>query len=72
MGDDIPDYEVMKEVGFAAAPNDAAPEIKSISNYISPEKGGHGCVRDIIEKTMRVQKKWFKPEQAPNFENFTW
>lgn len=72
MGDDIPDFEVMKEVSFAAAPNDAAPEIKSISNYISPEKGGHGCVRDIIEKTMRVQKKWFKPEQAPNFENFTW
>jgi len=72
MGDDIPDYEVMQKVAFAAAPNDAASEIKSISNYISPENGGHGCVRDIIEKTMRVQKKWFKQNEDPNFKNFTW
>lgn len=72
MGDDIPDFEVMQKVAFAAAPNDAASEIKNISNYISPVKGGKGCVRDIIEKTMRVQKKWFTPSQAPNFENFTW
>ena len=72
MGDDIPDYEVMQKVGFAAAPNDAASEIKALCNYISPIKGGNGCVRDIIEKTMRVQKKWFKPEEAPSLENFTW
>ena len=59
MGDDIPDYEVMKLVGMAAAPQDAAEEIKGISHYISPKDGGKGCVRDIIEQTLRVQKKWF-------------
>src|SRR5512133_396777 len=30
MGDDLPDYEVMKEVGFAACPADAVEEIKAI------------------------------------------
>ncbi len=59
MGDDIPDYDVMKRVGFAAAPQDACEEIKGISHYISPYEGGKGCVRDIIEQTLRVQNKWF-------------
>ncbi len=59
MGDDIPDYKVMQKVGFAACPNDAADEIKSISHYISPKKGGEGCVRDLLEQIMRLQGKWF-------------
>jgi len=58
MGDDVPDFPVMEKVGFACAPNDAAPEIKEISKYISPKKGGEGCVRDVIEQIMRVQGKW--------------
>ena len=62
MGDDIPDYQVMSEVGLAACPQDAAVEIKSISHYQSPFNGGKHCVRDVIEQTLRVQNKWFTPE----------
>lgn len=58
MGDDLPDYEIMNRVGVAACPNDSATEIKSICSYISPKKGGEGCVRDIIEQVMRVQGQW--------------
>ena len=58
MGDDIPDYEVMKESGLACCPADAAPEIKSISQYISIYKGGEGCARDVIEKVMKVRGDW--------------
>ena len=59
MGDDIPDYEVMSRSGVAACPADASAEIKRISNYVSHKKGGEGCVRDIIEQTLKVQGKWF-------------
>ncbi len=59
MGDDIPDYEVMKVVGIPCCPKDAAEEIKSISVYISDKKGGNGCVRDIVEQVLRAQGKWF-------------
>ena len=59
MGDDIPDYKVMQQVGFAACPKDAADEIKHISDYISPKKGGEGCVRDLIEQVLRLHGKWF-------------
>ena len=61
MGDDIPDYEIMNEIGLPTCPNDAATEIKQISQYISPIPGGKGCVRDVIEKVLRAQGKWFNP-----------
>jgi len=60
MGDDIPDYEVMKQAGIPACPADAAQEIKEISAYISYQRGGEGCVRDIIEQILRLQGKWMK------------
>ena len=58
MGDDIPDYHVMKLVGLPSCPQDAAPEIKSISKYISHVNGGKGAGRDVIEQVMKVQGKW--------------
>jgi 3-deoxy-D-manno-octulosonate 8-phosphate phosphatase (KDO 8-P phosphatase) len=62
IGDDIPDYEVMQQVGLPVAPADAAPEIKQIAKYISKEKGGEGVVRDVIEQVLKVQGKWLNGE----------
>lgn len=58
MGDDIPDYHVMKLVGLATCPQDASPEIKTISKYISHKNGGKGAARDVIEQVMKAQGKW--------------
>lgn len=58
MGDDLPDYDVMKLVGIASCPADATQEIIDISHYVSPKDGGKGAVRDVIEKVMRSQNKW--------------
>lgn len=58
MGDDLPDYDVMKRVGLAACPQNSAHEIKEICVYISNRNGGDGCVRDIIEQVMRCQGTW--------------
>ncbi|WP_417360641.1 KdsC family phosphatase [Galbibacter sp.] len=58
MGDDIPDYHVMKMVGLPCCPNDAVAEIKAISKYISHKQGGKGCVRDVIEQVLKVQGNW--------------
>jgi 3-deoxy-D-manno-octulosonate 8-phosphate phosphatase (KDO 8-P phosphatase) len=62
MGDDIPDYKPMKLVGVPACPSDAAEEIKAISKYISAQKGGEGCVRDVIEQVMKVHGTWFNDD----------
>lgn len=58
MGDDIPDYHVMKLVGLPTCPQDAVVEIKAISKYISHKNGGKGAVREVIEQVMKVQGKW--------------
>ncbi|WP_338377164.1 HAD-IIIA family hydrolase [uncultured Flavobacterium sp.] len=60
MGDDIPDFHVMKLVGLPTCPQNAVPEIKNISKYISHINGGKGCVRDVIEQVMKVQGKWME------------
>lgn len=64
MGDDIPDYDVMNYVGMPTCPQDAVPEIKTISKYISHKNGGRGCVRDVIEQVLKVHGKWFSAEGA--------
>lgn len=64
MGDDIPDYEVMRICGCPCCPSDACAEIKSISTYISQYKGGQGCCRDVIEQVLRVQGKWLNDSKA--------
>ena len=64
MGDDIPDLEVMRQVGCAVCPKDACAEVKAVSCYVSDFRGGYGCGRDVIEQTLKAQGKWLKDEKA--------
>jgi 3-deoxy-D-manno-octulosonate 8-phosphate phosphatase (KDO 8-P phosphatase) len=66
MGDDIPDLLMMQSAGVAACPNDAVNEIKGISHYISPVNGGEGCVRDVIEKVMKLRGDWNNDTSVPS------
>jgi 3-deoxy-D-manno-octulosonate 8-phosphate phosphatase (KDO 8-P phosphatase) len=64
VGDDIPDFWVMQMVAMSCCPSDAAPEIRKIADYISPHKGGHGCVRDILEQSLKLKKYWMDDEST--------
>jgi len=66
MGDDIPDFQVMKEAGVAVCPSDADSEIKKVACYISDRRGGEGCVRDVIEQVLRLHNNWM------NSDAFSW
>lgn len=66
MGDDMPDYEVMQQVGLSCCPADAADDIRAIASYVSPFAGGQGCARDLIEQVMKAQGTWM------NQETFIW
>lgn len=66
MGDDIPDYEVMKVAGLPVCPSDADSEIRQVASYVSDKKGGEGCVRDVIEQVLRLHNKWMDSDA------FTW
>ena len=60
MGDDLPDMNIMKISGISACPKNAVPEVKEISEYISPIEGGKGAVRDVIEQVMKIQGQWIE------------
>jgi len=58
MGDDLPDYPVMRRVALPVCPRDASREVLRISQYVSAYPGGRGCVRDVVERLLRIQQKW--------------
>lgn len=64
MGDDVPDLKAMLSVGLPVCPADAVDEIKAISKYISPFTGGNGCVRDVIEKVLKLNDHWHHEESV--------
>lgn len=65
MGDDLPDIPVLEKVGLSCCPADAVAEVKNIANYISHFTGGKGCVRDVIEKVLKLNGHWvYVPEIA--------
>ncbi len=65
VGDDMPDYLVMKKAGIAVAPADAATDILKIADYIAKAKGGEGVAREIIELVLKAQNNWYE-------ENYIW
>lgn len=62
VGDDIPDYKVMMMAGLKCCPANAAREIRDMADYVSACDGGRGCVRDVIEQTLKAQGKWFEDD----------
>lgn len=66
MGDDIPDIELLKAAGVACCPADAVNEIKEVAHYISAVKGGEGCVRDVIEKVLKLRGDWNNDTSVPS------
>jgi 3-deoxy-D-manno-octulosonate 8-phosphate phosphatase (KDO 8-P phosphatase) len=58
MGDDLPDLELLQLAGLSCCPADAVPEVLKEATYISKVEGGKGCVRDVIEKVLRLNNHW--------------
>lgn len=62
MGDDVPDLEAFELAGIRVCPSDAAADLLEVADYISPFSGGSGCVRDLLEKVLRIKGLWYKRE----------
>jgi 3-deoxy-D-manno-octulosonate 8-phosphate phosphatase (KDO 8-P phosphatase) len=58
MGDDLPDLPAMSAVGLATCPADAVCEVKEAAQYISYLNGGDACVREVIEKVLKLNNHW--------------
>lgn len=49
VGDDVIDLPVMRQVGFAAAVANAREQVKAEAHYVTPNAGGSGAGRDVID-----------------------
>lgn len=62
IGDDVNDYELLKNVGFPACPANAQPIIKAIENIkILKSNGGFGAIREFINELVgeeELVKAW--------------
>lgn len=58
MGDDLVDLPVLARVGLAAAPADAAAEVRAQAHWVSGSTGGRGAVREFIEMVLKAQHLW--------------
>ena len=58
MGDDLNDLGVLSLVGLPMAPQNAAPEVKRVAQFVSNYNGGSGAVRDAVEYILKSQNMW--------------
>lgn len=58
IGDDLPDVPLLIRAGLAVAVNNARPEVKNISHFVTPADGGHGAVRDAVELILKAKGLW--------------
>ena len=53
MGDDLNDLPAFGKAAVTFAPADAAPEVRERAMLVSACNGGHGAVRDVIERILK-------------------
>jgi YrbI family 3-deoxy-D-manno-octulosonate 8-phosphate phosphatase len=56
LGNDLNDLAVMKKAGFSVAPSDAHPRVLKETSCTLDIPGGHGFVREFVERLLRVDK----------------
>ena len=55
IGDDIQDIPIMRQVGVPIAVQNAVPEVKGSSVYVTRALGGHGAVREAVEWLLELR-----------------
>jgi 3-deoxy-D-manno-octulosonate 8-phosphate phosphatase (KDO 8-P phosphatase) len=60
VGDDFIDLLVLRKVGLAISVSDGWPELFSVVDYVTEQKGGLGAVREVAELILNAQDKWPK------------
>jgi YrbI family 3-deoxy-D-manno-octulosonate 8-phosphate phosphatase len=58
LGDDLPDLPVMTRVGLPIAVADAADDVRQAACWTTRLAGGHGAVRELIERLLKAKAQW--------------
>ncbi|WP_306590072.1 HAD family hydrolase [Geothrix sp. 21YS21S-4] len=58
LGDDLADLPLLRRVGFACCPSDAASEVKAVCHWVPDVPGGYGLLRAVAERILKAQGHW--------------
>ncbi|ADR19342.1 KdsC family phosphatase [Calditerrivibrio nitroreducens] len=58
IGDDLNDIPILKRVGLPATVSDAPDVVKRFAQIVTPQMGGQGAVRHLIEIILKRNNKW--------------
>ena len=71
VGDDIIDLPVLRRVGLAVATANARPQVKAMAHWTTPNTGGYGAGRDVIDFILSAKgvlettiEQYLDPENA--------
>ncbi len=59
MGDDLPDFSILKQVGLAVCPKDAIVEICEICDLVTTREGGKGAARELCDLLLMARNENF-------------
>lgn len=62
VGDDMPDYPVLKLAGLSCCPADAAQDVQAICQYKTQALGGQGVARELLETAMKLHGTWWNED----------
>jgi 3-deoxy-D-manno-octulosonate 8-phosphate phosphatase (KDO 8-P phosphatase) len=60
IGDDIIDARAMRAVGLGVAVADASPEAREAARFVTSAPGGHGALRELVERILKAQGRYEK------------
>jgi len=58
VGDDLADLAVLRRVGWAVAVANAIDDVKEVAHWITSRSGGHGAVREVVERLLRARGEY--------------
>ncbi len=58
VGDDLADVPVLRRAGLPIAVANAIDEVKDLAHWITTRPGGHGAVREVIERLLRARGEY--------------
>lgn len=58
VGDDIPDMPVLERVALPIAVANARDEVKQVARYVTEARGGHGAVREVVDRLLKSRNEF--------------
>ena len=58
MGDDWPDFAMMKNAGFRICPAQGHEAVKAFAHYVTTHSGGSSAVREVCDLILKAQNRY--------------